>query len=485
MSKTPSSDILSGEWAKLVYYTLGSLHDFAYFGYITVQPLIFNSVLARLTPFKEHSFEITVFIITTQLVWQVFLETPTGAYADNRGRMYAVRQHFLLRIVCMIVLVLAVFLSTSSRQAYVPWLVLGLLFLIEFGMAAAEALLSGSLEAWLVDTLTASGRRDEAGETFSKGATLFNVAILVAMPTFLFLQYVLKDKGSRYFVVGVAAVVFGIGAIVSQASLREVYRIGVEWESRSQATLQSTWRDGLQYLWQDRVLWWTTVLKASPFAAWVLISWFWPLLVRYPPPTRATSGALQTTGDRWMIGISIALAISRISGSGLSYILQKLTPALQGLLHWTAFTLGAALCMGFSLLFLPESLLETLLMGERSSYVILPTIVFALSFMVAKGSEEVVKVFNQIFLSNYVQNDTVRATVISFNEAVMNLIGFVLINLGLVITWSLPAEKKAPSLLIFASCAGILLAIIAYRMMRRSRVRMSTVERFDSVANDT
>lgn len=476
MSNAQLADIPSGRWAKLVYYTLGFLHDFAYFGYLTVQPLIFNRVLENLAPFKEYSFEITVFIISTHLFWQVLLETPTGAYADKRGRMHAVREHFLLRVGCMALLLLALYLSTSSELSYVPWLILACFFLIELGMAAAEALLSGSFDAWLVDTLSASGTKDETAETFSKGATLFNIAILLSMPLFLFLASGITElapDGGGYLVATVAAVVFALGAIVAHVSRREVYRIGGEWESRSKATVKATWREGLLYLWQDRVVWWTTVLKASPFAAWVVISWFWPLLVKYPQ-----TGLESRTAERWVIGFAIALAISRVVGSGFSYLVQKLTSPLQGLLHWTGITLGAALVAGFSLLYLDRSLLDTLGIPATSgrSSLVLFAYLFGFGILIAKASEEVVKVFNQIFLANYVQSDTVRATVISFTGAAMNLIGFILINLGLVIIWWQSPQNKPPSLLIFASCSGIVLAIVAYSMLRRSMVRVSTLE---------
>jgi hypothetical protein len=485
MSNPQLVDIPSGRWGKLVFYTLGFFHDFAYFGYVTVQPLIFNLVLQSLPPFKEYSFEITVFIISTQLFWQVLLETPTGAYADKRGRMHAVREHFLIRVGCMALLLGAVFLSTSSDHSYVPWLVLACFLLIEFGMAAAEALLSGSLDAWLVDTLCASGTKDETAETFSKGATLFNIAILLSMPLFLFLKSGIASLGAYggiYLVTTVAAVVFAIGALVAHVSRREVYRIGNEWTSRSKATIKATWRDGLRYLWEDRMVWWTTVLKASPFATWVVISWFWPLLVKYPQ-----TGLDSMEAERWAIGFAIALAISRVMGSGFSYLVQKLTSPLQGLLHWTGITLAAALVAGFSLLYLDRSLLDTLALpgtASRSSLVLF-AYTFGFSIMIAKASEEVVKVFNQIFLANYVQRDTVRATVISFTGAVMNLIGFILINLGLVIIWWQSPQNKPPSLLIFASCSGITLAIIAYSMLRRSMVRASTLEAFDPGVPET
>lgn len=352
-------------------------------------------------------------------------------------------------------------------------------------MATAEALLSGSFDAWLVDTLSASGTKDEAAETFSKGATFFNIAILLAMPLFLFLASgipALAPDGGNYLVATIAAVVFALGAIVAHVSRREIYRIGADWASRSKATVKATWREGMSYLWQDRVVWWTTVLKASPFATWVVISWFWPLLVKYPQ-----TGLESAKAQQLVIVFAIALPISRVIGSSFSYLVQKLTSPLQGLLHWTAITLGAALVAGLSLLYLDRSLLDTLGMPATSgqSSMVLFAYIFGFSIAIAKASEEVVKVFNQIFLAHYVLNDTVRATVISFTGAVMNLMGFVLINLGLVIIWWQSPENKAPSLLIFASCSGILLAIVAYSFLRRSRVRVSTLDTLETGVPET
>lgn len=472
MPKIPSSDVLAGGWAKLVYYTLGALHDFAYFGYITVQPLIFNRVLAKLAPFEKYSFEITIFVISTHLFWQVLLETPTGAYADSRGRMRAVREHFLIRVGCMLLLLLAIYLSANNQTTYGPWVVLGSLFLIEFGMATAEALLSGSFDAWLVDTLAASGEKDEAGETFSKAATLFNVAIFLAMPTFIYLVS-FDGHETSYFVTGLAAVVFVVGAMVAHASRREVYRMGSEWAERSKATIKNTWQDGLNYLWSDRIVWWTTLLRAAPFAAWVVISWFWPLLVKYTPGAQASAADPASTG-KLLVALAFALAIFRILGSTASYFVQRLTGSLAGLLSGTVFNLLMAFVAGLSLVYVDRSLLDTFtgFSTQPSSPLLTPALFFGAGLVLAKGSEEVVKVLNQIFLAHYVQSDTVRATVISFTEAVTSLIGFILINLGLIITWGQQPQHKAPLLLLSVASSGVILAIIAGVMLRRLLVRV-------------
>ena len=475
MPKMRSSDVLAGGWAKLVYYTLGALHDFAYFGYITVQPLIFKRVLDTMPPFKAHSFGITVFIISTHLFWQVLLETPTGAYADSKGRMRAVRDHFLIRVGCMLLLLVAIHLSVNPTTQYAPWLMLGCLFVIEFGMAAAEALLSGSFDAWLVDTLAASGQKDEAGQTFSKAATLFNVAILLAMPTFIYLiegggaALFASAYNAAYFVTGFIAIVFVIGAMLAHASRREIYRIGHEWNTRSAATIKSTWDDGLNYLRSDRIVWWTTLLRAAPFAAWVVISWFWPILVRYSSdssPLAPDTPAIQHLA----IGLAVALAISRIAGSTVSFFVQRLTGSLGGLLSGTIFNLFMAVFAALSLFYVHKSLVATLVRdgsNPESSAWLAPALFFGGAMVLAKGSEEVVKVLNQVFLAQYVATDTVRATVISFTEAVTSLIGFILINVGLIVTLTQQPQNKAPSLLLFAACSGVVLATVAGLMLRR------------------
>jgi len=477
MAKLRSSDVLAAGWAKLVYYILGALHDFAYFGYITVQPLIFKRVLDQMEPFKAYSFGITIFVISTHLFWQVLLETPTGAYADSKGRMRAVRDHFLIRIGCMSVLLVAIYLSANSTTQYAPWLVLACLFLIEFGMAAAEALLSGSFDAWLVDTLAASGQKDQAGETFSKAATLFNFAILLAMPTFIYfveghgVSYFVSPYNAYYFVTGFAAIVFVIGAMLAHASRREVYRIGHEWNTRSVATIKSTWDDGLNYLRSDRIVWWTTLLRAAPFAAWVVISWFWPILVRYGSDGSASiedTPAVQNL----VTALAIALAVSRIMGSTASYFVQRLTGSLSGLLSGTVFNLFMAMFAGLSLLYVHNSLVSTLASNQNSSAWQAPALFFGGAMVLAKGSEEVVKVLNQVFLAQYIASDTVRATVISFTEAVTNLIGFMLINLGLIVTWTQQPQNRPPSLLLFAACSGVVLATVAGLMLRRLIARV-------------
>lgn len=470
MSSYPSTDVLKGGWAKAVYYTLGCLHDFAYFGYITVQPLIFHRVISRLPQFQKYSFEITIFVISTHLLWQVFLETPTGAYADSRGRMRAVRDHFIIRVACMFLLLLAIFLSFGQQGTFIPWLVLGCLFLIEFGMAAAEALLSGSFDAWIVDTLDASGLKGEAAKVFATAATLFNTAILLAMPMFLFVLS-LKDPtntevpGTSYFVTCIAAVVFAVGAMVAHASRREVYRMGAAWAERSKATWKTTWHDGRKYLWQDHVVWWTTMLKAAPFAAWVVISWVWPLLVK----GAQASGEEPKSGLAFVV-LAVLLPTSRILGSALSYLVQKFTGSLSGLLAATGFNLLMVFSTGLTLCWVGQDELSaavrSVLRSETPVYV-LPALFFGGAIALAKGSEEIVKILNQLFLAKYIEDDTVRATVSSFTTAAANLVGFVLINVGLlIVTFTQEPRFKAPYLLLFVAGGGVVLAIVAGMAVR-------------------
>jgi uncharacterized membrane protein len=131
-----------------------------------------------------------------------------------------------------------------------------------------------------------------------------------------------------------------------------------------------------------------------------------------------------------------------------------------------------AFLAGLSLFYVHKSLVATLAFRQGSPAWLAPALFFGGAMVLAKGSEEVVKVLNQVFLAQYVGSDTVRATVISFTEAVTSLIGFVLINVGLVVTWTQQPQNKAPSLLLFVSCSGVVLATVAGLMLRRIVTRV-------------
>jgi len=159
-------------------------------------------------------------------------------------------------------------------------------------------------------------------------------------------------------------------------------------------------------------------------------------------------------------------------GSTASYFVQRLTGSLSGLLSGTVFNLFMAMFAGLSLLYVHNSLVATLASNQNSSAWQAPALFFGGAMVLAKGSEEVVKVLNQVFLAQYIASDTVRATVISFTEAVTNLIGFMLINLGLIVTWTQQPQNRPPSLLLFAACSGVVLATVAGLMLRRLIARV-------------
>lgn len=210
------------------------------------------------------------------------------------------------------------------------------------------------------------------------------------------------------------------------------------------------------------------MLKAAPFAAWVVISWIWPLLLK----GANTSGPETREGPSAMVVLAAVLAVSRIFGSAASYLVQKLTGSLTGLLAGTGFNLLMAFFTGVSLFYVDQLELNKVVQwlwspDQESSPLVVPALFFAGSIFLAKGSEEIVKVLNQLFLAHYIGNDTVRATVSSFTTAAGNFAGFILINLGLIITWSQGASNKAPYLLLFVTCVGAILAVVAAVSVRR------------------
>ena len=97
----------------------------------------------------------------------------------------------------------------------------------------------------------------------------------------------------------------------------------------------------------------------------------------------------------------------------------------------------------------------------------LAALFFGGAIALAKGSEEVVKILNQLFLAKYIEDDTVRATVSSFTTAAGNLVGFVLITMSLlIVTFTHESRFKAPYLLLFVAGGGVVLAIVAETVVR-------------------
>lgn len=181
-----------------------------------------------------------------------FLDFPLGGFADRYGRRFTLRIGYLLMAVGYYLLLLA-----SIPTIFTAGLLLG----------ASNALVTGTLEAWIVDAL---GTREEAtlGKVFGRGEAIHTAGMLIAGPV-----------GMLLVAIGGLQAVFSAVLAAAVGKLL-VTVIMVENYGGKAASYVDTLREGLRLVGGSRLL--QTYLVASllsgTWASHFLLLWQ-PVLV--------------------------------------------------------------------------------------------------------------------------------------------------------------------------------------------------------------
>lgn len=489
---------LASDWAILIYKMISAAHSFAYFGFITIQPLIINEILKRILPesedffSKKYSLQISILIISLRLIFQVVLETPSGAFADNHGRMITVRNSFLFRFLSMVFFMGAFCLASLSNGgaglSQIGIIIIIALIFAEIFMAIGDALFSGSMDAWLVDTVTHCGNLqlhkqnsigDKISETFSSSAMQQNIAIMISMPFFLLLYlYISKERGGHiYSTTAIVAVVFLGACVLAHGARREIYRHTVEWSERSTVSIWHTLKQSWELIRSTKTLFWWIILMASPFGAWVIVSWTWPILLQNIISNDSSLKDSPQSSNFILIAFSMIVALARVGGAWFCHSLQRNFNPYRGL--------RMALILNLIILSLGAVFLWQMPRDESSKEFTVPAgvAIFLLSLVAAKALEEIVKIFTKVVLSRVITNSTVRATAISFQSLVASLFPFFFILLSVYMSFDRAAETPVTKtdggiggvgiIVLVSSMSGLILAVIAsiklYKPMSLSR----------------
>jgi MFS family permease len=121
---------------------------------------------------------------------QVLFEVPTGVVADSRGR----RASYLLGAVTLLLSTLLYLAMWKLRAPMAGWAIASIV------MGLGFTFFSGATEAWLVDALAFTGRKDDLEAVLARGQTVTGVAMLtgsvaggfVAQATNLGVPYLLR-----------------------------------------------------------------------------------------------------------------------------------------------------------------------------------------------------------------------------------------------------------------------------------------------------
>lgn len=455
-----------------LFVLLNGVNDTAYFGFLTVQFLLLEPTLRALLPAGQSrlSIGLSMTLITSQLLWQIFAEGPTGAMADVYGRVWAIGVSFWCRLLAVALVVACVVLNlTSDSPPFARVAVATALIAAQVLMGTGEAFLEGSIEAWLRDESEAASPDSYiqiVDRAFEVSAVVQNVAILVTVTTVLVVWEAFGIRGGIILAV-LAACLFLVGAAVAQRlSASEAFkrRTGTSAGHAYLALLRGR-RAGRAVTLKLRDAF-TTVVKADeasvrrliivlvlPFPCWILLSWFFTAFVE----AGGDSGA-------FTLWLGVTLGVARVAGALLG---KRLSSRRDGTglrsIFENAVFLNVIFLLGAALL------LVLRLLGEGRLPSSVGVALFLTAAALAKGSEEVIKLSKNKFLAAALPNGDVRATTLSFVSVAQNAFGFMAISLSGLLAFMVTDSGEIQTVIIFTACA--LFGIAGWLVYRRAVTR--------------
>jgi len=462
-----------------LYVLLNGINDAAYFGFLTIQFLLLEPTLRALLPAGQSSFSVglSMTLITSQLLWQVCAEGPTGALADVRGRAWAVAISFWCRLLAIVLVTLSVIMNLhSDSPALARLAIVVALIIAQILMATGEAFLEGSIEAWLRDECeTADPERYKqiVDKAFESSAIVQNVAVLITVTTVLVVWETLGKNGGLILSVVAACLCLAGALMAHRLSFRETFTgVATRNADLAQATLSKRLRAKSAIILKLRDAF-TTVVRADersvrrlitilvlPFPCWILLSWFFTALV-----TSDGSSGITSLPATFTLSLGVTLGVARVVGALIGKRLSSAgdEKTLQSIFEKAVF-------INVFFLFGAAMLLVLRLSGKGGFSSSLGIILFLSAVALAKGSEEIIKLSKNKFLASVLLNGEVRATTLSFVSVAQNAFGFIAISLSGLLAFMMTENGDRQTVMVFAVCASF--GIIGWLIYRRALPRL-------------
>ena len=474
---------MRGKTIAKYFVLLNGINDFAYFGFLTIQFLLLEPLIRRLLQTDQTALSVglTITIITSQLLWQILAEGPTGALADLYGRAWAVAASFWCRMVAIVLVIWCVSVKLnfeSDTSALI--MIVAVLILAQILMATGEACLEGSIEAWLRDEceLADPNNHEEiTGKAFDYSAIIQNICILVSVSTCLALFDESLKRGISLAIA--AACLCLIGALFSHwLSRQEKYRRNSTKNARSAKA--SLWHirsavrgvilkihDSFRMIVHaEASLRRLIAILILPFPCWIMLSWFFTAF--------ADSGGASRIGlatDALWLGA--ILGVTRVFGAWTG---KKLTSQSDErhlrLVFEKAVFLNVFFLLGAALLLVLNNF------GVSVFFPSIGTILFLTAIGLAKGSEEVVKLSKNKILALTLPDADIRATTLSLVSVAQNAVGFTAISLSGILAFMV-ANDSWQAIIIFAVCAllGITGWVIYHKVSPMPMLQTKVIEK--------
>ncbi len=254
---------------------------------------------------------------------------------------------------------------------------------------------------------------------FARARVYRNLAIVFSAPFALLTVSALGGNGNTGALL-LMALFFSTSALAAWTGLPEQRKVTAisakaDWSrffSSAWDGFRMVWREGLDNFRQIPGFAAFIALCTCPFAAWVIISWFWPLLVGIIRPS-----SFDTVSVGWLLAaVGAVIGGFRVVGSlkALKVLKTGDGASLQHRMSlWVFLNLSMSIVAGYCCLAFDSPWAR--LLG------------FLVFISTAKALEEIVKSIREAVIHGCIESPTARAATASFVEMMTNLVGFVMI----------------------------------------------------------
>ncbi len=412
------------------YKAIRVLHSIAHGCYISVFVLFATKLILGSSQFSETRNLIAGILVAAPLCTEVLFELVTGQFADRRGRAVAIQFYAVCYILAATLFISAHLLSSEPASAVV-WILLGV---GQLSVMLGSSLLSGSAEAWLVDSLHAQHQEEDSGlsdvddyidKVFAKTGLLQNVGWIAGGAGGLSLvELGMGDNGSFLVLSWVVIVLVMIGVLVLAAlEMPEPYRgdEGSPEEGADSEGMVSFIQTAIRQAWAERTLRYLTLAFAGGYLLWVAVAYFWPATY-----TEVANSEIGERTNAWNGPPIPALAfvlvgLARLFGASASvWIVAKGKNIGQSLVALTMLnTLPVALLPAVYSMWHPG---ETI---AGATAISLLCVVF-----LSKMGEEGIKPLRIALLNRHIKSSKHRATIISLSTFAGAMLILVVAGLG-------------------------------------------------------
>lgn len=233
------------------------------------------------------------------------LEIPTGAFGDACGHKFSVVMSMYARIAMFAGLVLLTFVSQV-------WMTYAVLIVVSLAFALFYTLFSGSLLAWLAESLARDGRSAALGGIIARGHT---VRLVTTVPGALFGMYAYL-QGYAWLAYACAVGTCFATVLLLKHAMRETvpHRSFVSVGSVVER-MRTLIADSVQLCRENHLLLTIIILSAVNLTLLTIVNYYWPVAAK-------ALFAVQDQSMQWACFAAMAAVCGAIGARAVSHLLR-------------------------------------------------------------------------------------------------------------------------------------------------------------------